>query len=224
MKLFNSNVAAFVLSIFITGSEADGSSEPSAISNIVEFTVANLDPNDDGASNKFRVQLRPSWAPIGVERFQELTSSNFWGDIRIFRNVPNFMSQFGISSDPAVQASWSSRGNIQDDAVVTSNSRGTVTFATAGANSRTTQIFINTADNSFLDRQGFSPIGEVLPAGDGYGGMEVVDKFYSEYGESPDQGKITNEGVSYLNAQFPDLSYFEKAEFIAGGSHFQEEA
>eukprot|EP00580_Thalassiosira_gravida_P007681 CAMPEP_0201652566 /NCGR_PEP_ID=MMETSP0493-20130528/44541_1 /ASSEMBLY_ACC=CAM_ASM_000838 /TAXON_ID=420259 /ORGANISM="Thalassiosira gravida, Strain GMp14c1" /LENGTH=1076 /DNA_ID=CAMNT_0048129083 /DNA_START=1140 /DNA_END=4371 /DNA_ORIENTATION=- len=137
--------------------------------------------------------------------------------------MPNFMSQFGISSDPEIQADWESRGPIQDDAVVASNSRGTVTFATSGANSRTTQIFINTADNSFLDRQGFSPIGEVVPAGDGYGGMEVVDKFYYGYGESPNQGKITAEGISYLDAEFPNLSYFEKAEFIVESSDFQEE-
>jgi len=120
-------------------------------SKIIEFTVANLNTNADASTNKFRILLHPEWAPIGVERFDALTSSNFWQEVRIFRVVPNFVVQFGISSDPDVQKSWSSLGPIPDDPVVASNVRGSVTFATSGPNSRTTQIFINTNDNAFLD-------------------------------------------------------------------------
>lgn len=225
MPPFNNNVIAFILSIhsiFISGKGA-GAAEPFAISNVVEFTVANLDPNDGGApTNKFRVQLHPSWAPLGVERFQELTSDNFWEGVRIYRNVDDFMSQFGISSDPRIQEGWTQRGPIRDDPVKASNTRGKLSFATSGENSRTTQLFINTGDNPFLDGKGFSPIGEVLPAGDGYGGMEVVDEFFSGYGEQPNQGKIRNEGISYLNAKFPKLSYFEKAVFVADNEDTKE--
>lgn len=136
---------------------------------IIEFTIANLNtnsnnctyiqdahelqcsPNHDMSTNKIRIILLPEWAPIGVERFESLTASNFWQDVRIFRVVPNFVVQFGINSDPEVQESWSSLGPIQDDPVMASNVRGSVTFATSGPNSRTTQIFINTNDNTFLD-------------------------------------------------------------------------
>ena len=132
----------------------------------------------------------------------------------MFRVVPNFVSQFGLSSDPEIQERWSSLGPIQDDSVIGTNERGTVSFASAGKNTRTTQVFINTADNGYLDGLGFSPIGKVLPAGDGYGGMEVVNEFYGGYGEKPDQGKIRTKGGVYLEENFPLLSYFSKAEFV----------
>ena len=196
----------------------------------IEFTVANLRtnsqnctqvgkmlqciPQHNNSTNKFRIRLHEEWAPLGVHRFQELTESNFWDDARIFRVVPNFVSQFGISSYPEIQEQWDALGNIPDDKVIGSNTRGTVTFATAGPNTRTTQIFINTANNYFLDEQGFSPIGEVLPAGEGYGGVEVVNEMYQKYGESPDQGIIKRQGLSYLEKNFPLLSYFVTAEFV----------
>jgi peptidyl-prolyl cis-trans isomerase A (cyclophilin A) len=118
----------------------------------------------------------------------------------------------GINGDPAKQALW--RSSIKDDPVKVSNKRGTVTFATAGANTRTTQIFINTGNNVFLDRQGFSPIGEIVE------GMDVVDKFYSGYGEGAPQGKGPNQGLiqakgnEYLTKSYPKLSYFSSAKFI----------
>lgn len=197
---------------------------------IIEFTVANLRtnsancshvgkmlqciPQHNNATNKFRIELHKSWAPIGVKRFQELTEANFWDDARIFRVVPNFVSQFGISSYPDVQKYYDSLGNLKDDKGIGSNKRGTLTFATSGRNTRTTQLFINTADNKFLDKQGFSPIGEVLPAGDGYGSMDVVDEMYSKYGEDPDQGMIKEEGKDYLEEKYPLLSYFVTAVFV----------
>lgn len=197
---------------------------------IIEFTMANLNtnrekctyiqpasrlecvPNHDHSTNKFRIQLHPDWSPIGVKRFEELTRADFWQEVRIFRIVPGFVSQFGISSDPSTQQEWSKQ--ITDDPVVGSNVRGTVTFATSGKNTRTTQIFINTSDNQFLDTQGFSPIGQVLKAGEGYGGMEIVDEFYDGYGEKPDQGKIRTIGMDYLQ-EFPLLSFVVSAEFVA---------
>merc|ERR1719323_1833464 len=106
------------------------------------------------------------------------------------------MVQFGIPGDAKVAKEWDSK-TIPDDPVKQSNKRGTMTFATAGPNTRTTQMFINFVDNDFLDKQDFAPFAEVLG-----NGMEVVDRIQQKYGESPDQDMITNEGNEYLNSKF----------------------
>ena len=117
-----------------------------------------------------------------TQLFQQFYSLNR-ADCRFFRVLPGFVSQFGVNGNPDTMSYWRSK-NLRDDPVKVSNKRGTVVFATAGPNSRTTQIFINTGErNSFLDKSGFSPFGEVVS------GMDVVDRFYSGYGEGAPQGK-----------------------------------
>jgi peptidyl-prolyl cis-trans isomerase A (cyclophilin A) len=114
--------------------------------------------------------------------------------------LPNFMAQFGINGDPKLQEVWR-EANIPDEPATQSNKRGYLTFAKSAApNSRSTQVFINFKDNSFLDPQGFSPFGQVIS------GMEVVDKINSEYGEQPDQGRVQFEGNAYLAKEFPRLT------------------
>lgn len=202
--VLQASAAAALASAFTTASPAlaeDGK--------IVAFTINSL---EDGSSGTVKIQLRPDWAPKGVARFEELTSQKFWDGCRFFRVLPGFIAQFGINGNPDVQKKWKS-ANIGDDPVAVSNDRGTVVFATAGPNTRTTQIFINTRPqgNGFLDKQGFSPIGTVIE------GMDVVDKFYAGYGEGapsgkgPNQGKIQVSGNEYLEGSFPKLSYIAEA-------------
>ena len=121
----------------------------------------------------------------------------------------------GIHGDPAVSAVW--RGaTIPDDPVKESNKRGYLTYATAGPNTRTTQLFVNYGDNSFLDGQGFAPFGQVVE------GMEVVDNLHGGYGEGsprgngPDQGKVQTEGNKYLDEKFPKLDFIKKAAVLKG--------
>jgi peptidyl-prolyl cis-trans isomerase A (cyclophilin A) len=120
------------------------------------------------------------------------------------------MAQFGIHGNPTVASAWRP-AQIKDDPVKQSNKRGYVTFATAGPNTRTTQLFINFGDNAGLDKQGFSPFGQVVS------GMDVVDKIYSGYGEGaprgkgPDQGRTQAEGNAYLTKEFPRLDYIKSA-------------
>ena len=172
---------------------------------LIQFSISNLDGGKEGT---ILIQTRPSWAPLGVQRFEELTNESFWDDCHFFRVVPKFIVQFGINGDPSVQRKWRDKP-IKDDPVNHSNERGTVTFATSGPNTRTTQMFINTGKrNSFLDQQGFSPIGEVVK------GMEFVDKIYAGYGEKPNQGKIQQKGNEYLDWDFPHLSYIVKAKIV----------
>ena len=144
------------------------------------------------------IQVTRAWAPIGADRFYNLVKYGFYKDAAFFRVLPRFVAQFGIPARPEVAAAWD-HAYIVDDRVTQSNKRGTLTFATAGPNTRTTQIFINFSDNAALDTQGFAPFGQVID------GMDLVDKFFSGYGESPEQGRITAFGKAYLDKSFPNL-------------------
>lgn len=157
----------------------------------------------------FTVRVTRAWAPLGADRFYNLVKHNFFNDAAFFRIVPNFIVQFGLSADPSVNGAWRS-ANIKDDPVTQGNKPGYITFATAGPNTRTTQLFINLGNNSFLDRQGFSPFGEVTQ------GMDVVRGLYAGYGESPDQGAITRQGKAYLDKSFPKLDSIKTATIKAG--------
>ena len=158
-----------------------------------------------GNGKRFIIEVTRAWSPNGADRFYNLVKSGFYDEVRFFRVVPDFMVQFGINGDPAVSAKLRS-ATIPDDAVKQSNKRGYITFAKTGApNSRTTQVFINFKDNSFLDGQGFSPFGRVIT------GMEVVDQIYSGDRERPDQGQIQSNGNAYLTKSFPKLDYVKKA-------------
>jgi cyclophilin family peptidyl-prolyl cis-trans isomerase len=156
------------------------------------------------------VEVKRVWAPLGADRFYNLVKNGFYTDASFFRVLPGFVVQFGISARPAVSKAWDD-AKIKDDPVTQSNLRGTLTFATSGPNTRTTQVFINLADNPRLDSMGFSPFGKVVE------GMQVVDQFYSGYGEGapqgngPDQGRITNQGKTYLDRNFPKLDSIKSA-------------
>ena len=154
------------------------------------------------------IQVNRAWAPRGADRFYNLIRAGFYKDAAFFRVLPRFVAQFGIPANPAVGAAWEN-AKIIDDPVTQSNKRGTLTFATAGPNTRTTQIFINFSDNAALDSQGFAPFGVVTE------GMDIVDKFFSGYGESPDQGQITRVGKPYLDRSFPNLDRIVNASIMA---------
>jgi len=166
-----------------------------------------FDVQFDTTRGDFVVQVDRAWAPLGADRFYNLVKHGYFTGAAFFRVVPGFIVQFGLSPDPAVNRVWRN-ANIKDDRVTQSNTRGTITFATAGPNTRTTQLFINYANNAGLDGQGFAPFGKVIS------GMDVVDKIYSGYGERPDQGAITTQGMSYLQKNFPNLDSIKSATIV----------
>ena len=180
----------------------------------VTFNV-QLDAN---TTDSFTVEVHNDWAPLGAARFLELvdttTPAPFFAQVRFFRVLTNFVAQFGISGDPAVSAAWRDK-NLPDDPVVASNTRGSLTFAMGGVDTRTTQIFVNLQDNKRLDGMGFAPFAKVVS------GMQVVDKLYAGYGEGapdgngPDQSRIQEEGNAYLEQDFPLLSYILSAERVS---------
>ena len=161
----------------------------------------------DTSKGRFVIEVHRDWAPRGADRFYNLVKSGFFNDVRFFRVIGGQLAQFGMHGDPAVQKAWRD-AVIADDPVRHGNTRGAVSFASRGPNTRTTQLFINLRDNSPYDRLGFAPFGEVVT------GMDVVDRLYSEYEERPDQGLIDEEGNAYLTREFPSLDYIQKAAIV----------
>lgn len=161
----------------------------------------------------FLVEVKREWAPKGADRFYNLVKNGFYNEAAFFRVIKGFVAQFGINKDPNISSKWR-EAVIDDDPVKLSNSRGTISFATAGPNTRTTQLFINFKDNQRLDSMGFSPFAKVVE------GMDIVDNLYSDYGEGepygngPSQSKIQTEGNSYLKSYFPKLDYIISTEII----------
>lgn len=161
----------------------------------------------------FVVEVEREWAPHGADRFYNLVKNGFYNDVAFFRVIKGFVAQFGINGNPMISQKWLN-ATIPDDEVRLSNIRGTISFASRGPNTRTTQLFINYADNSRLDSMGFAPFGKVIE------GMEVIDKLYSEYGEGepygsgPSQIRIQTEGNEYLKKNFPQLDYIISAQII----------
>ncbi len=158
---------------------------------------------------EFTITVTRAWAPIGADRFYNLVRHHYYDNASFFRVVPSFVVQFGISAYPPVSAAWKD-ANIKDDPVTQSNKKGSLTFATAGPNTRTTQIFVNLEDNARLDTMGFAPFAVV--DGDG---MSIVEKLYQGYGENgPDQGKLAAEGKPYADKSFPKLDSIKTARVI----------
>lgn len=161
----------------------------------------------------FVVEVTRAWSPRGADRFYNLVKYHFFDGAAFFRVIQGFVAQFGINAQPEISRTWQS-AKIADDPVTQSNIRGTVTYATAGPNTRTTQVFINLAENSNLDGMGFSPFGKVIS------GMEVVDKLYADYGDGPPDGhgpgqdRIQREGKAYLEKAFPLLDTIKTAVIV----------
>jgi len=166
------------------------------------------------SAGDFVIEVRRDWAPLGADRFYNLARSGYFDGVRFFRVLPGFVAQFGIHGDPRVSAAWREQ-SIRDDPVRRGNARGTITFATAGPDTRTTQLFINFRDNDRLDGMGFAPLGQVVD------GMDVVDRLHAGYGEGapagrgPLQDRMQAEGNAYLEREFAELDYVKRATVVA---------
>jgi peptidyl-prolyl cis-trans isomerase A (cyclophilin A) len=172
--------------------------------NLKDTAPEKFDVTFKTTAGDFVVQVTRAWAPLGADRFYNLVNHGFYDDAAFFRVIPGFVVQFGLSADPAVNNVWR-KSNFKDDPVTQSNKPGYITFATAGKDTRTTQLFINTGNNAQLDKMGFAPFGQVIS------GMDVVKKIHSGYGEAPDQGSITALGKPYLDKNFPKLDRINSA-------------
>jgi peptidyl-prolyl cis-trans isomerase A (cyclophilin A) len=209
LKRIAANAAAGALLVLVTacGSSAQDTSGLRNPAALTEQAPATFSAAFDTSKGRFVVQVHREWAPLGADRFYNLVKSGFFNDVRFFRVIGGQLAQFGMHGDPAVQEAWRD-ADIQDDPVRHGNTRGSVSFATRGPNTRTTQLFINLRDNSAYDRLGFAPFAEVVS------GMEVVDRLYAGYEEGPEQPLIDEQGNAYLTREFPNLDYIQKAAIV----------
>lgn len=201
------------------GSRGGGTPSDSPLMNPTSAAMTTTAPDSyrarfETTAGDFVVEVRRELSPNGADRFYNLVQNGFYDGVRFFRVIDGFMAQFGMHGDPQVTAAWRA-APIQDDPVMSSNTRGMVTFAMTGQpNSRTTQVFINYRDNSNLDAMGFAPFGQVVE------GMDVVDQLYAGYGEGapsgsgPSQAEIQARGNDYLESEFPQLDYIERATIV----------
>jgi cyclophilin family peptidyl-prolyl cis-trans isomerase len=158
------------------------------------------------------IEVHRNWAPHGADRFYNLVRAGYYDEARFFRVRPEAFAQFGINGNPTIAQLWRERF-IPDDPASQSNVRGTVAFAFAVPNGRSTQVFINLRDNSAThDREPFVPFGKVIA------GMEVADALNTEYGEGAGGGirggkqdPVFQGGNRYLETHFPHLDYIKRA-------------
>ena len=161
----------------------------------------------------FVIKVYKEWAPLGAARFYNLVKHGWYDGVRFHRVLKNFMVGWGIHDDPYVNAVWKNELLI-DDPVIKSNTKGAVSFAKGGANSRTVQVFINYKDNSSLDNRGFAPFGEVVE------GMDVIGSLYSEYGDGPPRGEgvyqamAMAKGAEYFQEEFPNLDRIVRVSLV----------
>jgi peptidyl-prolyl cis-trans isomerase A (cyclophilin A) len=201
MKSSIACLCAFIALTAFSCSKSKPTGPPSS-----EVAPASFKVNLDTTRGPVIVEVTRASAPIGVDRFYNLIKAKFLDGARFFRVVPGFVVQFGMATNPEDYATWDFP--LQDDPVLVSNHRGTLTFATSGPNTRTTQLFINLGNNERLDAQHFSAFGKVVS------GMDFVDQIYSGDGQNPQQDLITAQGNAYLNKQFPHLDYITTARIV----------
>ena len=198
------------------GESAEGGAQTDAVSplffprRLTETAPATFRARFETTAGTFVVEVHRAWSPNGADRFWNLVKNGYYDDTRVYRVVEGFMAQFGVHGDPTLGYQWRN-SVIPDDPVTQSNTRGRVSFAKSGPNSRINEVFINLRDNPSLDEEGFSPIGEVVE------GMEVVEAFHVGYcdgpprGDGPYQARARAQGNAYLDADFPQLTRILRA-------------
>ena len=207
-------VVLTALALGACSSKPTKTEEDKAVSKKSEQAPPRFYAKFETTKGDFILEVVREWAPRGTDRFYELLQDKYYDGSRFFRVRPGFIVQFGISKDPKQSELWRQL-KLPDDPVKQKNLKGYVSYAMAGPGSRTTQVFVNLANNSALDSSGFAPFARVVE------GMDVVEKLYAGYGEvqalgggGPDSQKIEGLGEEYLARNFSRLDKINQVTIV----------
>jgi peptidyl-prolyl cis-trans isomerase A (cyclophilin A) len=201
-------LAAVVAAGAATASGGPTLSDPSSLKATAPATFNAKFVTTQGS---FVISVTRAWSPKGADRFYNLVLNHFYDNQPLFRVIPGRYVQWGIHMTPKIAKVWK-RATIKDDKPVKKNAKWKVTFANAGANTRTTQIFVNLGGNFYLDkRPGFSPFGEVTQ------GMSVFPHLYHGYGEGPStyQSYLVAYGGKWVHHNYPKLDWITTARIVS---------
>lgn len=158
------------------------------------------------------IEVERKLSPKAVDRFYQLVKYNFFEDGTFYRVVPNFVAQFG-NTDTIVSNQWK-KFIVEDEPVIAGNSKGALSFARAGKNTRDLDLFINLKDNHRLDTinsndvVGFPSFGKVV------NGMNVVESLYDGYaGQTMEDEEIFN-STKLMRERYPKLDKILNARII----------
>lgn len=178
-----------------------------------EIAPENFTARFETSKGNFDVLVERKLSPKAADRLYQLIRHNYFENILFYRVVPGFVVQFG-SSDSLVLKNWE-RMKIPDEKVVQGNTKGTLSFARAGVETRGTQLFINLADNHRLDTISYSGVTGFPSFGKVAAGRNVLDSLYSDYGEKPmgDYGMMQTNKDEFLK-KFPKLDSIYSARIL----------
>jgi len=182
-------IVTLILSIGICGLNAASSSDNSTTNNdkvnsmqATDSSTKQVNPVVEIQTNmgNIEVELNSGKAPNTVKNFIEYVNSDFYSGTIFHRVIKGFMIQGGGFTKDMSQKKTLSAITIESNNGL-KNDRGTIAMARTGdPNSATSQFFINTKDNSFLNYSaptpqgyGYAVFGKVIK------GMDVVDKIES---------------------------------------------
>lgn len=183
----------------------DDLAAPSPSEYSVEFTTTK---------GNFTIDVKREHSPLAGDRFYYLVTNKYYDYNRFFRVLPEFVVQWGMRGVPIIDKAWENLG-IKDEPVKLSNTLGALSFARAGKDSRSNQLFINLNNNERLDTSDFNDVKGFPAFGQVVKGMEVVLGINSEYLQEPNQDSITVKGNVYLNKNFPNLDYIISTKIVS---------
>lgn len=212
MRLSNL-LSLLAILLFVFGCAASAPLLAPDADDLTEKSPAEFTVKFETTKGDILIDIKREYSPLAVDRFYYLVKNNYYSFNRFFRVLPGFVVQWGMKGVPQIDNVWSNLG-IKDEKVKLSNTKGTLSFARGGPNSRSNQLFINLGDNVRLDKSDFNDVVGFPAFGNVVKGMDVVESINSEYKQEPNQDSIRVQGNRYLIKNFPNLDYIISAKIV----------